>query len=173
MKTKFITALDNIENPEIKNLALKALNNLPYHFWTQPSSSTGKYHPKDEHGIEGLALHTLRVMDIAEILARSSLPPLDIDAIRLAAIFHDAARYGLDKNPTSHTLEEHPELSRRFLKDCAMSLNLNHFPTLATALHAILTHMGKWGRYKPSSMEDWIIHYADIIAAQYFPGKVK
>lgn len=170
MKDKFMAAVENITTSELRTLANYCLGKLPEHFWTQPSSSSGKYHPEDEHGPEGLALHTLRVMKIAEILIKAAQPPIYVDAIRLAAMFHDAARYGLNTTPTSHSLKEHPELSAIFLMNFIIPKGLT--PALEVAYHAILTHMGKWGKYKPESPEDWIVHYADIIASQYTPGDI-
>ncbi len=49
-------------------------------FWEIPSSFSGKYHPKDEHGEGGNVLHTKRAVKIARIMCDSySLPQEDID----------------------------------------------------------------------------------------------
>ena len=169
MKDRFTAAVESITTLELRTLANHCLDKLPEHFWTQPSSSSGKYHPEDEHGPGGLALHTLRVMKVAEILIRASQPPIYANAIRLAAMLHDAARYGLNKKPSPHSLDEHPELSAEFLRECY--LEKQDTPPLALkAYNPILRHMGKWGKYRPESPEDWIVHYADVIASQYFPG---
>jgi len=168
-----------IVNPKIQDIALRALENLPDHFWTQPSSSTGKYHPKDEHGHGGLALHTLRVCEIADTLIESQTT-IDSNAIRLAALFHDAGRFGFKEKPSKHSLDEHPGLSAHFLvviKNISCSSSPTHQAhqdlevniTMEKAYNAILTHTGKWGKHLPRTTEEWLLHYADTIAAKYTP----
>ena len=41
--------ISRIEDPELRRLVEACLDQVPNHFWMKPSSSTGKYHPKDEH----------------------------------------------------------------------------------------------------------------------------
>ena len=165
-----------IEDKKIRDIATIGVGLLPEHFWTQSSSSTGRHHPKDEHGKGGLARHTLRVMRIADILI-STVPPKPIsdyfhaDAVRLAAMFHDAGRYGFDTKPTEHPLDNHPKLGADFVIAMAAPKAgpKSKASTLTFACHAIEAHMGQWGPKRIVCMEDWMVHYADIIAAQYSP----
>lgn len=120
-------------------------------------------------------MHTLRVVKLSEILLISAVPPVGVDSVRFAAIFHDVGRFGFEANPAEHSLKDHPELASKWLEEqVAHFLSKDRirdpiFRTLLeTALRAIESHMGKWGRSKPSSKEDWIVHNADMIASQYF-----
>lgn len=160
----------------LRDFALFCLDRAPDYFWTKPSSSSGKFHPPDELAEGGLVLHTLRVVRVSEILVRSAIPPVAADSIRFAAIFHDVGRYGFGADLAERSLEDHPRLASDWLTE-----QVAHFANtsqvaddasfsvlLGIAQYAIRTHMGKWGKDEPSSTEGWIVHSADIIAAQYF-----
>ena len=156
----------NIKDSEIRRLVEVALQKAPAHFWTKPSSSTGKYHPSDEQCSGGLVLHTRRVCQAAEILMKAYPPPFHTDVIRAACILHDIARYGLNEVPSVHSLREHPELGAQFIG----TLNTDCSPILARYIQdGVRRHMGKWGRDKPQTIEDWLVHLADMIASQYNP----
>ena len=162
--------MPNWLSKDAKDFAKYCMDKAPPHFWTKPSSSSGKYHPPDEHGEGGLVLHTIRVEKIAEILIGGSTAPLWVDAVRLAALLHDVARYGLEEEPDEHSNDSHPELAEKFLIRCWEE----QFPALppgflGVACQAIRRHMGRWGKHDPITPEDWIVHNADNIAAKYVP----
>lgn len=166
---------EKILDRTLRSFALSCLDRAPDYFWTKPSSSSGKYHPPDEHGEGGLVLHTSRVVKLSEILLKSAVPPVMVDSVRFAAIFHDVGRFGFEANPAEHSLKDHPELASKWLEE-----QVAHFLSkdrirdpifrmeLNVAQRAIESHMGKWGGNPPSSKEDWIVHSADMVASQYF-----
>jgi len=72
---------DEIENEDeapdkgqrIFEFFLSAIEIVPDYFWTNPSSTTGKYHPEDEFGEGGLALHTYKCLALGESMLRGML----------------------------------------------------------------------------------------------------
>ena len=151
-----------IHNLEIRKFVDKALLEAPPYFWTKPSSSTGKYHPPDEHGEGGLVLHTKRVCKAAEVLMKAQAPPIQMDVIRASCILHDIARYGLGETPSQHSLQNHAELGADFVK-------MMGGPSTLFIEECVRRHMGKWGKEVPETKEEWIVHLADMIASQYTP----
>ncbi len=164
-ETEFLLNQVEFNNPELKPLLEFCLDKAPEHFWTMPSSSTGKHHPPDENGKGGLVLHTIRVLKVANKLMECWNPPFITDAVKLASALHDIGRYGLKEKPSNHSLPNHPKLGAKFLENCIKQFHPNTITivqgtkgsgmTLAevtleykirvilTAKQAILTHMGK------------------------------
>ena len=66
----FITELDFIDDPKIKEIAQNLIGQLPDYFFEVAASSTGKYHPNYALGKEGLIRHTKAAVRIANDLLR-------------------------------------------------------------------------------------------------------
>ena len=72
----------------VRSLLLKAST-----FWEIPSSFSGRYHPPDEHGPGGNALHTKRVVRVAEVISDSyALSVEERDLIIAACLLHDITK---------------------------------------------------------------------------------
>ena len=156
--------VNKIGDNSIRTFVKELLDIIPSHFWDAPSSSTGKYHPPDEHTKGGLVLHTQRVCKAAEVLMRASFPPIEMDVIRASCILHDTARFGLDEKPSIHSLGNHAELAAAFIeKEGAGRLDVSKIQS------CVKRHMGKWGKEPPETKEEWIVHLADMVASQYMP----
>ena len=148
----------NITDPLLRTFTMVALQEAPAHFWHKPSSAGG-HHPIDEHGDGGLALHSLRVARVCWVLCQSR-PELNPDMILSAGILHDIGRYGLGVIPAQYTLPNHPDIGAEFLR----SLGGDMVEEVACAVE---THSGRWGRIEPRNETEWLVHYADCIAANY------
>lgn len=70
------------KNSWVFKFIVKALDKAPDYFWTQPSSTTGQWHPSDEFCEGGLALHVFKCLRLAEEMLRS-IPPTQFDRIYL------------------------------------------------------------------------------------------
>ena len=150
--------MSHITDPLLNTLTMVALQEAPSHFWHQPSSA-GNHHPPDEHGDGGLALHTLRVACVCWVLCQSR-PDLNADVILSAGILHDIGRYGLGGNPSQYSLKEHPDIAAGYLRELGGD-------ALEEVACAVETHTGRWGRIQPRNELEWLVHYADCIAANY------
>ncbi len=157
----FTSELLRIDNLQIRQIVAGCLMKAPSHFRTQPATSSGRYHPPDENQHAGLMLHTKRVCATAEIIMTTRAPlVLGPDIIRGACLLHDVARYGLGEDPTPHSLDDHPELAWNWI--------IEQYPGSGLALgiaDCVLTHMGRWGKSKPKTEPQHIVHLADMIAA--------
>jgi 23S rRNA maturation-related 3'-5' exoribonuclease YhaM len=164
--------VEHIEDSNLKHLVIVCLDRLPSYFWTKPSSSTGKYHPSDEHIPGGLSLHTARVVDVVELLCETRILKVSKDEAIAACLLHDVARFGFDVNATPHTLREHPMLGEEFFRQTWNEDNWGVDEDVMQRIsHAIGSHMGRWHTSSPESPLDQIVHLADMIAAGYVPVK--
>lgn len=162
---QFKNELLNIGNVAIRNFTKECLIKAPESFWLRPSSSTGKYHLQDEFSKGGIVKHSKRVCLVAEILMRASTSPIiNKDAVISACLLHDICKYGNSSLVTEHTVENHPQLAAKLLREIP-----EEFSGKEVIINAVERHMGKWGVNKPKSIEDRIVHLADIIATNYIP----
>lgn len=158
IRAELFLLMSNIDDPVLKTTTMVALQEAPSHFWHQPSSA-GKHHPPDEHGDGGLALHTLRVSRICWTMcqSRSDLNP---DVILAAGILHDIGRYGMDEHPSRYTIPSHPDIGAEYIRSYGDGL-------IEEVACAVETHSGQWGRIEPRNETEWLVHYADCIAANF------
>lgn len=172
IKDRLAIEVRHISNLELQKFARVCLTRLPNHFWTQPSSSSGKYHPRDEQEFGGLALHTIRTCQVAEIMLKTRMPNIFPDVTLLACMFHDVGRYGLGQKPSDHSLDDHPMVGALFMEGSINTYNWNseEAKELATnSIEPIRCHMGRWGTQRVVSYEAWLVHLADMVASQYTP----
>jgi hypothetical protein len=151
-------------------------------FWLMPSSFSGKYHPKDEHGEGGNVLHTKRVMRVAQILAESyGLTDEEKDMVFAAVLLHDIKkgnRYGDDTKFTYDPM--HPYTVGQFVKKCQDEdrkfASESQSSTLYLAedivqsiLRLVRCHLGPWSpvpETSPVTYLDMIVHIADNVASK-------
>ena len=142
-----------IENDVLRGYGTYVLANSHPKFWTCPSSSTGKYHPKQHNmanevipGLEvgGLISHLWHVMAFAfESMRRygynSKLSRAELaewartrDCLAFACIFHDWAKNG---DPTKglwgdHTTKDHGEVAAKLISTTLLDRFLVAFPEI-------------------------------------------
>lgn len=162
-REELLSLLPCIPDPLVRAFTQYALSQAPSHFWVKPSSA-GKYHPPDEHGSEGLLLHTIRVVRVGKILCLSS-PDLDPNVVLPACFLHDLCRYGDGEPGSQYTLPEHPELAAAMVLRLGAGCLDGYAKPIADAVER---HTGRWGKVKPETREEWAVHYADNIAACCF-----
>lgn len=162
-----------INNEEIKNVLVKALDKVPDAFLHVPASSTGKYHPSYAQGDGGLYRHTCAVVFFVDLITNLEMYEIDSDTrdmLIAAAILHDSCKGGSDwSNPYAF---DHPLLVEELLSDEEMTPNEKHY--WETINSDIRTHMGQWttSKYstavlpKPSTKEQMILHLCDYLASR-------
>ncbi len=158
VRAQLFLLVSRITDPLLNTFTMVVLQDAPGHFWRKPSSA-GNHHPPDEHGDGGLALHSLRVARVCWVLCQSR-PDLDPNVIMPAGILRDIGRYGLADEPAKYTLPEHPDISAALVRGYGDGL----IEEVACAVEA---HSGRWGRIQPRNETEWLVHYADCIAANY------
>ena len=158
-KDELLSLVDRIPDAFTRAMTHFMLDNAPPHFWVKPSSA-GKYHPPDEHGFEGLLLHSIRVAGVGWVICESSLGRLDSSTILSACAIHDICRYGDKEQGEQYTVRQHPELAAQLIRSLTGD-------ALAAVADAVETHTGRWGKVTPRNETEWAVHYADNIAANY------
>ena len=177
--------------PVLCKFAQEILDEIPDWFWKEPASSTGKHHPEHELGDGGLARHSLMVYRWLKLLLEANEPDLSefVPGMALACLFHDCCKRGMpDKEPSEHTLFEHPVLAAKFILDRAERFakenkdfiektsddeeSFKH--DVAVAVSCIETHMGRFNTSKhsevvlprPKTAIQYMVHLSDYIASR-------
>ncbi|KOC40970.1 hypothetical protein ADU86_13680, partial [Clostridium botulinum] len=103
----FQTEINSINDPNIKQFTIKALESLPDYFWEVPASSTGKYHPQYALGEGGLVRHTKGAVKIALELFNNhtvqDFTSIQKDIIISALLLHDGCKSGIEKSRYTKT----------------------------------------------------------------------
>ena len=152
-----------IENDVLRGYGMYLLANSNQRFWTDPCSSTGKYHP-DQHnrpnevvpGLEvgGLICHVWHVLAFAFDSMRrygynSKLSRKELaewarvrDCLAFACIFHDWAKNGDPTRPWGpHTTKDHGESCAKLITGTMLDRFLVAFPEIRGEADADLRAM--------------------------------
>jgi len=140
------------------------MKGCPDSFWERPSSSSGKYHSRDEIGIYGNWIHTKRVFaeycNISESWVElHRIDPIDKERGKAAALIHDMMKYGWPSEQNDHTVNRHD------LVAADVARNIGEMPEPVVGL--IEAHMGPWGEGpNPRNAGELLLHTADKSAAR-------
>ena len=173
----FTTELNLIADPFIKEITVKILNDIPKCFWTEPASSSGKYHPAYALGDGGLVRHTKAAVGIAQqLFTLEMFRPLfaQKDIVIAALLLHDGLKHGWA--PSKHTVVEHPVLMCDYIREQILpTMTEDQMNQLGALSLCVLTHMGQWNtRYnstkelmpKPTSKLQNFVHLCDYLASR-------
>lgn len=152
--------LNLIKDLTIKTFATACIDTLPK-YWRKPSAYHEGHHPKDELVEWGNLKHVKRVIKIAIMLSEiENLSTHENDLLIAATLIHDIGKYGIDGN-ADKILTNHPML-------VSQMVNKYNFDdaTSNDVLTIVESHMGRWGIPRPSTLLQWICHYADYIASR-------
>lgn len=162
----FNKVLELLSEPDIRNFTEALLNDADEYFFTEPSSSTGKYHPEYALGEGGLARHSIAVALILSDILNDDCYEFSLRQKQLliaSAIVHDIKKYGEGKK---HTVKNHPELAAQYIIQEQTNNRLISSSDAEFMASSVLTHMGKWGAEKPSTDAQKLVHIADCLAAK-------
>ena len=165
--------INKIVKSDIQSFVKKVLYSFPEYFWTQPASSTGKYHPSCTIREGGLLVHTKRVIWFGEQLIRAHRLErrLDADLLMAAFILHDGQKGGKGYgNYDDYT--NHPILVRDRYIGSEYNIKGENPEESETIFEIVKHHMGPWtppSVKKPMSAYselELIMYHADYLAAQ-------
>lgn len=182
--------VDKIKNPILKTLFEELILALPNYWWTKPSSSTGKYHSKQQIGNQGLLKHSLIVFKIMEYLTSLEctkqllMKDLDeyglylddyIDLLLISAFIHDAAKYGLESEEGyEYTTPTHPDLIYNFIyTECGVAYK-RYEAELECICKLVASHHGQWNKDKrmefqlpyPKTYGEMLVHQCDYLGSR-------
>ena len=162
-------ALDNlldelslIKDLGIRNFTTNMILHAPGLFWYRPSAFFKNRHPEDELKEWGNLIHTKRGIVIAQIfVSMEDLSSIDSDMLYSGLLLHDIGKYGVDGLEERIQLKTHAHIAVVLIKD--MGYTDSFVPTI---LGVVLTHMGRWGDFKPSTPLEKLGSYCDCIASR-------
>jgi len=174
--------ISSIKHERVRDITAKVFDRFaPNNIIEAPSSSSGKYHPKDECGKGGWLLHAERVAKICDGLSEAfGLMPYEQDILKAASLLHDLTQF--TDNPDDD------------IKTMKLSTKTEHANTIASMIEsmplinreyllvkAVKLHSGKWGA--DESADEWhkilakidredllaiLFHIADYIASRRY-----
>lgn len=187
----FNNELSHISDAELKAAVEGYFENaVPDYFWTIPASTTGKYHPDQDAGEQGLVRHSRMVTQVAISLMMlemwQSLKPIE-NEIYVACLIHDTWKLGKAKEYVegkTYTAHDHPLYASHAFYEYINSLP-DATPELKvkcqTICQCVETHMGQWNvpKYgkacvlkKPQTPAQKFVHLCDYIASRNFIGNL-
>ncbi len=166
--------LNFIINEEIKDCVIAVLEKVNDKFFTEPASSTGKYHPDYALGEGGLVRHTKAAVRIANDLLHlenSPFTPDEGDLIIAALILHDTCKSGIEWEG-KYSKHEHPLLAKELIESsleegCIFAREVGRL---------VASHMGQWSTCNWSSIElpkpqdamENFVHICDYLASRKY-----
>jgi HD superfamily phosphohydrolase YqeK len=170
-KQVFEKTLALIKNNETRKWVKETLDIFPEYFWTQPASSTGKYHPACALSTSGLLIHTKRVVWFALKFISAfgnEINDETRDNVIAACILHDGCKGGKGKGSYEDYVN-HPILVEKYYKGYAGD---KLEPWQQEIFTLIRYHMGPW---TPESVKkplekytklEFIVYLADFLASR-------
>jgi len=171
----FKEELSQIFDDRVLYIVNHILRIAPLYFYIIPASTTGKYHSKQDLGIQGLVRHTrsdVRVLlEVCKNEAFGIWTDYEIDVAIAALILHDCVKCGFDGS--DHTVHTHPILVKGLCPDFGDD-ECNKIWDDITSL--IASHSGQWtkDKYNPEAQElprpqtplQKLVHQCDYIASR-------
>lgn len=158
----FDEELELISDPELKAITVAALEAAPKWFWTTPASKTGDHHPIDDRDEGGNCQHTAKVSWLAYKFFDCF--ELDPDVGLIAGLLHDIKKFsGIDYEE----YKRHGQEAAGWLRQLPGTVDLSDAAKVKwnTICFCIESHMGRWGDIPPDTLEQKLIHIADVAAS--------
>ena len=141
-----------------------------YFFSDCPSSSSGKYHPIDELGADGIIIHTKRVFTTAYELCRGLGCEDRRDEISSACIIHDLRKMGLTRS--GHTVKNHPGLAADLVEEVQTATQMLSDESYNIIRNCVGYHYGPWSIFPWSKLlakftsEELCVYMSDYVASK-------
>ena len=170
----FEKELNFIIDEEIRDCTIQVLDKVNDKFFTEPASSTGKYHPNYALGEGGLVRHTQAAVRIANDLLHlenNPFTPDEGDLIIAALILHDTCKSGIEWE-SKYSKHEHPLLAKEFIESC-FEEDILYAKEVG---RLVASHMGQWSTCNWSSIElpkpedamQNFVHLCDYLASRKY-----
>ena len=118
---------------------------IPNKCWDKPTSSTGKYHRKEDGRVPSVSEHTFEIVYTIDKIIPMFEGSMNKDVVFLAAALHDSYKYGLVKTCTS-TEKQHDRIIADFIKKNKDTfLKVLSEGDVNLLEEGVRRHMGKWG----------------------------
>ena len=139
----FQEVLNLIYDEGIREFTKLCLVVAPNYFFSDcPSSSSGKFHPINELGADGIIIHTKRVFTVAYELCRGVGCEDKRDEILAASIIHDLRKMGLTRS--GHTVKNHPGLAADLVEEVQTATQMLSDESYHIIRNCVGYHYGPW-----------------------------
>jgi len=174
----FVTEIESLDSP-LKEHVIELLNTSPQYITEIPSSTTGKYHPNDELGADGMIKHITKIIAfVYEIVRIEDYKKEELDLLLSAALLHDAFKCGKTKG--KYTVKNHAELIYNHIKKYIKNTDLIQQDVDKLEMLALICvkHAGRWSTDREKSIivkanpSQHVLnicksfHYADCLASK-------
>lgn len=145
--------------------------------WDRPSSSTGKYHRKENNYVPNIAEHTyemlfscIKLWSIFDIKSKTS----DGDTLLLAIALHDSFKYGENPENRKHTVNNHDKIIADKLRNItSFLLKFLSEDQVDQLEDSVRFHSGRWSKdaTKDFYLGDYhpyvaFVHFLDMISTK-------
>ena len=178
-KEVFKVLLDKFETEEVRLYCEDMIEQIPDYIFDMPSSTTGKHHNKTQCLPHGQIYHIIMFGTIANYRLglkynkEKKFPdPRIRDAIRCAAIFHDALKCG--DGASQYTVHEHPLLAAEWVRTANVEHNIDA-ELKETIANMCGAHSGEWTTARrgsktilpePQNEAEIFVHECDYLASR-------
>ena len=172
----FLDELSYMSDENLGDCLLNIINMLPDYWFSEPASSTGKYHPEYALGDGGLLRHSKAAMRIGyELLSNPAIgdkyTDREKDLMLMALLIHDGLKLGIPKE--KYTRFDHPILMGSFILDNKDKIGLS-LKDAEFMDEVIKTHMGPWTSdyngnevlERPRTKYQNFVHMCDFLASR-------
>jgi len=175
-KEKMTTLLrDNLTNFAF-SLWTGANEKIPS-IWDRPSSSSGKYHNKENGYVPSLAEHTyemlyacIKIWSLFEIQPKTEAG----DILLLALAFHDIFKYGKEPDKSNHTDGTHDKLCADLIeKGKNTFLKVMSENSVNLLEECVRFHSGRWSTEAPKDFDfkkyhsfTLFVHFLDMMSSR-------
>lgn len=147
----FLDDLAKIKDTNVRTFTEAALEAVDDKFYTEPASSSGKFHPPEDNGAGGVVRHVKKGIVVVEQFARRAVfSEMERDIALSAFLLHDSCKNGVVwGKDTDYT---HGYLASEWLKQ----FRLEDAFAKETLLDAVRYHMAPWVyRHTPWAKESF------------------
>lgn len=154
--------LNQITYPELRQLVEQMLHYAPAYFWVAPASR--RHHYPDEREKYGTVLHTKRAFIVMKHLCEmNNIVGFDQELLLCAILVHDICKNGVSEEGEGRTVGDHENLLKKRFSRYINIISHEYWPKI---VYLVSAHMGIWGRHKPITKEQQLVHLADYISTR-------
>jgi len=145
-----------------------------YIFIDCPAATSGKYHPLDELGPDGIVIHTKKVVTMAYEMVKGMDCENNRDLVVAAAIIHDLRKKGPKNRGALHTLHNHPAHGANLIEEVQEATQLLSDVQYNIIRNSVGYHYGPWSNSpwkKPINTytrEELALYVSDFVVSKRF-----
>ena len=139
--------------------------------WRRPSSSSGKYHQKENGYVPTIAEHTAEMLlagaRIARLFKGCERNCVKKDTFLMAIVLHDSMKYGKDPSHSKHTVSNHDKIAADFIHDVAdIFESVIGAENTALLEDCVRLHNGRWspGFSAVTDQMVFMVHHLDMLS---------